>query len=139
MVISGGTPGSQKNTARDGGVIYSGTFNGPIATTTGDAGSATNVSSGMQDQLINALRDQLGEARRLLKENHDPEKTADCADAVEEIDMLDRELAERREYRDPGKLRHRLKQLVGTLTPVTDIIGGTAAFLEIINALKSMF
>jgi hypothetical protein len=45
-------------------------------------------------------------------------------------------LVDQREYRDPGKLRRRLKQLVGTLTPVAEIIGGTAAFLEIINDLK---
>jgi len=136
MTNSSGTPGSQKNTARDGGVIYSGIFQGAIATTTGREGSAANVSFDMQDQVINALHNQLNEARCLLKENHDPEKAADCADAIEEIESLDRELVDQREYRDPGKLRRRLKQLVGTLTPVAEIIGGTAAFLEIINDLK---
>ena len=46
MTNSSGTSGSQKNTARDGGVIYSGTFQGAIATTTGREGSAANVSFG---------------------------------------------------------------------------------------------
>jgi len=138
MNNSGDMPGSQKNTASGGGVVYSGTFSGSIATSTGSGGSAISGNSGAQDQLVDALRGQLGEALRLLNGNHDPARMADREDAIAEIASLDRELADRREARDPGKLRRRLKQLVGALTPVADIIGGTAAFLEIINNLKSM-
>jgi hypothetical protein len=133
-----GTPGGQKNIADHGGVVYNGNFSGPIATSTGRDGRAVNVGTGVQDRLIDELREQLNEARRLLLENRDPGRAADREDAIAEIDSLDAELSEQREDRDAGKLRRRLKKLIGTLMPVTDIIGGFAAFLEIINDLKSI-
>lgn len=138
MTHAGETPGSQKNVADHGGVIYSGKFGAQIATATGRGSRAVNVSKGTHDQLINELREQLSETRRLLVENHDPGRAGDREDAIAEIDSLDGELSDQQEDRDAGKLRRRLKQLVGTLIPVADIIGGTAAFLEIINDLKSI-
>jgi hypothetical protein len=133
-----GTPGSKKNIADHGAVIYSGNFSAPIATATGRDSRVVNVSTGVNDRLISELREQLSEVRRLLVETHDPGRAADCEDAIAEIDSLDGELSDPREDRDVGKLRRRLKKLVGTLLPVADIIGGTAAFLEIINDLKSI-
>ena len=145
MTNSNDTPGSRKNIADHGGVVYSGKFSGPIATATGRDGIAVNASTGMQERLINELRDQLSDARRLLNENHDPGRTAsredaiaDIDDAIADIDSVDRELADRREVRDAGRLRRRLERLAVTLIPVADIIGGAAALLEIINELKSI-
>jgi hypothetical protein len=138
MTHADGTPGSQKNIADHGGVVYSGNFSASIATATGRDSRAVNVSTGVHDRLINELREQLSEVRRLLVENRDPGRAADREDAIAEIDSLDGELSDQREDRDAGKLRRRLKRLVGTLIPVADIIGGTAALLEIINDLKSV-
>jgi hypothetical protein len=138
MTHSNDTPGSRKNIADHGGVVYSGKFSGQIATATGRDGIAVNASTGMQERLINELRDQLSDARRLLNENHDPGRTASREDAIADIDSVDRELADRREVRDAGRLRRRLERLAVTLIPVADIIGGAAALLEIINELKSI-
>lgn len=138
MTYPSSMPESQKNTASRGGVVYSGTFSGPVATATGHGKAAASVSMGAPDQLIKALRDQLAEARRSLEGNSDPAKTADCANAIREIDRLDGELADRQAGRHAGKLRRRLNRLMDILTPVAGIIGGTAAFLEIINDLKSV-
>ena len=87
--------------------------------------------SGPPNSLVRQLRDELTRARECLAAVEVP--TADHEDAMKAIDALQGQVA-----RDPdpdqrglGRLRLRIKQLIGVLTPVAEVIGGVAAFEEI--------
>lgn len=138
MSHSSETAGSHKNVADRGGVVYSGNFTGPIATATGDKGNAVSVSFDAQDQLIEDLRNRLAEARRLLSEQQDPSTAVTRLTAIKEIDALGAELSDHRADRDAGRLRSKINDVISALTPVTGIIGGVAAVLEILKDLNAI-
>lgn len=94
---------------------------------------ANQVSA--QTPVIQQLQDELARMRECLAGVQVP--TDDHEDAMEAVAELQDELA-----RDPapdpggqGRLRVRVRQVMGVLTPVAGIIGGVAALEEICQRL----
>ena len=123
-----GIPGSQRNIIRGtGNIVTGGTF-------TDSHVSATTVNA-PQNPLIRQLQDELTRMRKCLAGVHAP--TNDHEDAMEAVVELQDELA-RNPDPDQGGLRRvrvRVRQVMGVLTPVAGIIGGVAAFEEICQHL----
>lgn len=121
------SPGSQRNTIVGTGNIITGgrVIKSQVV--------AKTVSA--QNPVIQQLQDELSRVRGCLAGVQAP--TDDHEDAMEAVDELRDEVA-----RDPDpdqrglrRLRVRVRQLIGVLTPVAGIIGGVAAFEEICRAL----
>lgn len=120
-------PGSQQNTIHGTGNIITGgkmINSRPIAKT---------VSQ--QNPTVQRLRDELAQVRQSLASAADP--TADQQDALEAVDLFQDEIDQ---DPDPGpvgmkRLRVRLKGLIAVLAPVAELIGGVAAFEEILHRL----
>ena len=127
MPKSEGNPGSQRNTVKGvGNIITGGTFTGsPVSVTV----------SGPQKPVILQLQDELARARECLAGVQD--RTDDDEDALEAIERLQSEVAQHPEPDQGGlrRLRLRVKELIGVLTPVAGIIGGVAALQEICQHL----
>lgn len=120
--------GSQRNTIRGTGNIITG------GTVTNSQVAATSVS-GPVNPLIQQLQDELSKARECLARVQAP--SADHEDAMEAVVELQDEVAQDPEPDQGGlrRLRLRVKELIGVLTPVAGIIGGVAAFEEICRHL----
>jgi hypothetical protein len=128
MPKSEGNPSSRHNTiVGTGNIVTGGTF-------TDSQVSATTVNA-PQNPLIRQLQDELTRIRECLAGEQAP--TDDHEDALEAVAELQDELA-RNPDPDPGglrRLRVRVRQVMGVLTPVAGIIGGVAAFEEICQHL----
>jgi len=130
--------GSQQNTVTGGGTINAGIFNNsPVTTTTGD-NNTTVVNVSQPDPLIEQLRRELDEARRLLERNAieispgNDDEAHDCIDDV--LAVIDNpELSN-----DSGKIRRRLDRLICALTPFAGIIQGIAASIDIFKNIRSV-
>jgi hypothetical protein len=122
-----GLPGSQQNTIIGTGNIITGgrVINSRV--------TATTVNQ--QNPTMLQLREELTRVQRCLAAVEDP--TADQQDALEAVDMLEGELAQDPDPRPDGlkRLRARIKGLIAVLAPVAEIIGGVAAFEEIVRRL----
>ena len=120
--------GSQTNRISGPGIIITG---GKV---TGSQLAATSVS-GSPNPLIQQLQDELSRARECLAGV--PDRTDDDEDALEAIDRLQSEVAQDPEPDQTGlrRLRLRVRELIGVLTPVAGIIGGVAALEEICRHL----
>jgi hypothetical protein len=123
-----GVSGSQRNVIRGtGNIVTGGKF-------TDSQVSATTVNA-PQKPLIQQLQDELTRMRECLAGVQAP--TDDHRDAMEAVAELQDELA-RNPDPDPGglrRLRIRVRQVMGVLTPVAGIVGGVAAFEEICQHL----
>ena len=121
-------PRNQRNTIRGTGSIITG------GTLTNSQVVATSVS-GSPNPLIQQLQDELTRVRQCLASFEAP--TADQEDAIEAIDALQHEVSEDLNPDQGGlrRLRVRVRQLIGVLTPVAGIVGGVAAFEEICRHL----
>lgn len=128
MPKSEGNPGSRHNSiVGTGNIVTGGTF-------TDSQVSATTVNA-PQNPLIRQLQDELTRMRECLAGVQ--ASTDDHEDALEAVAELQDELA-RNPDPDPGglrRLRVRVRQVMGVLTPVAGIIGGVAAFEEICQHL----
>jgi hypothetical protein len=121
-------PRSQRNTIRGTGNIITG------GTLTNSQVVATSVS-GPPNPLIQQLQDELTRVRECLAAFEAP--TADHEDAIEAVDTLQDEVSEDLNPGQSGlrRLRVRVRELIGVLTPVAEIVGGVAAFEEICRHL----
>jgi hypothetical protein len=131
------TTGSQQNTVTGGGTINAGNFdNSPVTTTTGD-NNRTVVSVSQPDPLIERLRRELDEARRLLEQCYangiSPRNDAavDCIDDV--LAVIDNPQLSH----DAGKIRRRLDRLISALIPFAGIIQGIASSVDIFKDIRS--
>ena len=123
-----GVSGSQRNVIRGtGNIVTGGTF-------THSQVSATTVNA-PQKPLIQQLQDELTRMRECLAGVQAP--TDDHGDAMEALAELQDELA-RDPDPDPGglrRLRVRVRQLIGVVAPVAEVVGGVAALEEICRHL----
>jgi hypothetical protein len=127
------TTGSQQNTVTGGGTINAGNFdNSPVTTTTGD-NNRTVVSVSQPDPLIERLRRELDEARRLLEQSYANGNDAalDCIDDV--LAVIDNPKLSH----DAGKIRRRLDRLISALIPFAGIIQGIASSVDIFKDIRS--
>jgi len=127
MPRSGELPGSQQNTIIGAGNIVTG---GRVSNS---SLNATTVQQ--QTPTIQELCEKLTQVRQCLVTVEVP--TTDQQDALEAVDMLQGELAQ---DPDPGpeglkRLRVRIKGLIAVLAPVAELVGGVAAFEEILRRL----
>ena len=130
------TTGSQQNTVTGGGTINTGIFNNsPVTTTTGD-NNRTVVSVSQPDPLIEQLRHELDEARRLLERNA-IEISAGNDNALDYIDDVLAVIDNAELSNDAGKIRRRLDRLISALTPFAGIIQGIAASVDIFKNIRS--
>lgn len=128
------TTGSQQNTVTGGGTINAGNFdNSPVTTTTGD-NNRTVVSVSQPDPLIERLRRELDEARRLLEQSYANGNDAalDCIDDV--LAVIDNPKLSH----DAGKIRRRLDRLISALIPFAGIIQGIASSVDIFKDIRSV-
>jgi hypothetical protein len=128
------TTGSQQNTVTGGGTINAGNFdNSPVTTTTGD-NNRTVVSVSQPDPLIERLRRELDEARRLLEQSYANGNDAalDCIDDV--LAVIDNPKLSH----DAGKIRRRLDRLISALIPFASIIQGIASSVDIFKDIRSV-
>ena len=129
------TTGSQQNTVTGGGTINAGNFNAsPVTTTTGD-NNRTVVSVSQPDPLIERLRHELDEARRLLEQSsaNGNDAALDCIDDV--LGVIDNPKLSH----DGGRIRRRLDRLISALTPFAGIIQGIASSVDIFKDIRSAF
>jgi hypothetical protein len=128
MPEQGPAPRNQRNTVSGtGNIITGGTF-------TGTEVSATTVNA-PQKPPIQQLQDELTRMRECLAGVQ--ALTDDHENAMEAVAELQDELATDPDP-DPGglrRLRVRVRQVMGVLTPVAGIIGGVAALEEICQRL----
>ena len=130
------TTGSQQNMVTGGGTINTGIFNNsPVTTTTGD-NNRTVVSVSQPDPLIEQLRHELDEARRLLERNA-IEISAGNDNALDYIDDVLAVIDNAELSNDAGKIRRRLDRLISALTPFAGIIQGIAASVDIFKNIRS--
>lgn len=123
-----GTPGSQSNSIRGtGNIVTGGTF-------TDSQVSATTVNA-PQNPWIRQLQDELARMRERLAGVQAP--TDDHEDAIEALVELQDEVAQDPDPDQGGlrRLRKRVRQLIGVLAPVAEVIGGVAALEEICRHL----
>jgi Family of unknown function (DUF5955) len=123
-----GIPGSQSNNIRGtGNIITGGTF-------TDSQVSATTVNA-PQNPLIRQLQDELARMRECLAGVRAPAE--DHEDAMEALVELQDEVAQDPDPDQGGlrRLRKRVRQLIGVLTPVAEVVGGVAALEEICRHL----
>lgn len=116
--------GSQQNTIYGAGNIVTG---GKI--------NKSRVIAHTQNSTVQDLRELLARAHESLAAVPDP--TAAQQDALDAVDLLQNEIDE-----DPDPAPDRLKRLrlqvrglIAVLTPVAEVIGGVAAFEEILRHL----
>lgn len=128
MPKSEGNPGSRHNTiVGTGNIVTGGTF-------TGSQVSATTVNA-PQTPLIRQLQDELARMRGCLAGAQ--ARTDDHEDAMEALVELQDEVAQDPDPDQRGlrSLRKRVRQLIGVLAPVAEVIGGVAALEEICRHL----
>lgn len=120
--------GTQDNRIDGPGIIITG---GHVA----DSQLVTTSVSGPPNPLVQQLQAELARARACLAGVQD--RTDDDEDALEAIDRLHSEVAQHPDPDQRGlrRLRLRVRELIGVLTPVAGIIGGVAAFEEICRHL----
>lgn len=117
-------PGSQQNTIHGTGNIVTG---GKI--------TKSRLIAHTQNSTVQDLREQLARAHESLAAVPDP--TAAQQDALDAVNLLQDEIDE---DPDPApdrlkRLRLQLKGLIAVLAPVAEVIGGAAAFEEILRHL----
>jgi hypothetical protein len=117
-------PGSQRNTIHGTGNIVTG---GKI--------TKSRLVAYTQNATVQDLREQLARAHESLAAVPDP--TAGQQDALDAVDLLQDEID-----KDPDpapdrlkRLRLQLRGLIAVLAPVAEVIGGVAAFEEILRRL----
>jgi hypothetical protein len=123
-----GIPGSQSNNIRGtGNIVTGGTF-------TDSQVSAATVNA-PQNPLIRQLQDELARMRARLAGVQAP--TDDHEDVIEALVELQDEVAQDPDPDQGGlrRLRKRVRQLIGVLAPVAEVIGGVAALEEICRHL----
>jgi Family of unknown function (DUF5955) len=123
-----GNPGSRHNTiVGTGNIVTGGTFtNSPV--------SATSVNA-PQNPLIRQLQEELARMRECLAGVQAP--ADDREDAMEALVELQDEVAQDPDPDQGGlrRLRKRIRQLIGVLAPVAEVVGGVAALEEICRHL----
>jgi hypothetical protein len=117
-------PGSQRNTIHGTGNIVTG---GKI--------TKSRLIAYTQNATVQDLREQLARAHESLAAVPDP--TAGQQDALDAVDLLQDEIDN---DPDPApdrlkRLRLQLRGLIAVLAPVAEVIGGVAAFEEILRRL----
>ena len=107
-------------------VSQSGTGTARITVAPADGG----LADGGPDRWLEVLGSELTRIRQLLE----PLSSTDRDDAMDAITSLEADLPEMAGG-TPGRLRRRLKGLLGALDPVVKIIGGVATLEEILRHL----
>lgn len=131
------TTGSQQNTVTGGGAINAGNFDtSPVTTTIGD-NNRTVVSVSQPDPLIERLRHELHEARRLLEQGYATETFPRNDAAFDCIDDVVAVIDNPKLSHDPGKIRRRLDRLISALIPFASIIQGIASSVDILKDIRS--
>lgn len=132
MTSDSSAQGSQHNTITgSGNIVTGGTFSkSPVSSTTIAPGSA---AAGPQEVWVEKLRDELAKVRQRLADPRLPDASTDLDDARTAVEGLQQGLAgpASPEVSTMDRLRLRVKELLGALAPVAEIIGGVAAFEEI--------
>ena len=107
-----------------GNIVTGGTF-------TGSPVSATTAGRVSHNPFIRQLQDELTRVRQCLAEVE--ATTADHEDAIEAVIELQAEVAQDPDPDERGRrrLRKRVRQVIGVLTPVAEVIGAVAALEEI--------
>ncbi len=127
----------RQNVVIGSGNITGGVTDSQVNIVTGDGGLAYNdhtLSTAAQDPWPDQLRNELTRIRRLLEEDHDPARAVDRDDAIEAVTILEAEFlgAQDSSPGDPKGFRRRVKELIGVLAPVAEIVGGVAALQAIL-------
>jgi len=125
---------SQRYVIHGAGSIVSGDIrDSQIVSQSGTGGTAkitVGPADGGPDRWLEVLGSELARIRRLLE----PLASTDRDDAMDAITSLEADLPEMAGG-TPGRLRRRLKGLLGALDPVVKIIGGVATLEEIVRHL----
>ena len=122
-------------------MIGSGNITGTVSNSqvnnqVGDQNLAANSQSPSVDPCLEALGKELTRIRRRLEEIHDPAYSADRDDAIEAVDILTNDInVQEGGASAPRNFRRRVKELIGALAPVAEIIGGVAALEAILQHL----
>jgi hypothetical protein len=131
------TTGSQQNTVTGGDIINAGNFDAsPVTTTIGD-NNRTVVSVSQPDPLIERLRHELDEARRLLEQGYATGISPRNDAALDGIDDMLAVIDNPKLSHDAGKIRRRLDRLILALTPFAGIIQGIASSVDIFKDIRS--
>jgi hypothetical protein len=130
----------QHNVINGDGNIAAGTFtHSQVINQSGDHNHAANNIVRGNDKLgplVKDLETQLAEVRSRLDGIQDPRFSTDRDDALDAVTALQTDLP--RMGDEPGtskRLRQRVKELLGALAPVAEIIGGVAALQGILQHL----
>ena len=129
---------SQRNVIHGAGSIVSGDIRDSQIVSQSGTGTARitvapaggGLADGGPDRWLEVLGSELVRIRRLLE----PLASTDRDDAMDAITSLEADLPEMAGG-TPGRLRRRLKGLLGALDPVVKIIGGVATLEEILRHL----
>jgi hypothetical protein len=131
----------QRYTVGTGNIITGGTVtNSPITNLGGERSRAdvTNAPSSDQPPWLPRLRDELARIGFSLEVDHDPAISVDDRDdAAETVRALQAEVADAQAsgQADVRSFRRRVRELIGVLAPVAEVIGGVAALEAIARHL----
>ena len=129
-------PGKQHNVVHGDGNITAGVFTG--SQVTNQRGSHNIVyGSGAPNPFVERLGNTLADIRSRLEIIQDPGFLTDRDDALDGVTALETDLPSltANEPDAPKKLRRRVKELIGVLAPVAEIIGGIAGLEQILQHL----
>lgn len=131
---------TRNNIVNSDGNITAGTFtHSQVINQSGDHNNAANTIARRNDALnplVQDLETQLAEVRARLDSIQDSRFSTDRDDALDAVTALETDLPRMGDGPDTSKrLRQRVKELLGVLAPVADIIGGVAALQGILQHL----
>jgi hypothetical protein len=132
----------QQYTVGTGNIITGGTVTNSPMTNVGGRQNRVDVtnalSAGLQQSWFPQLRDELARIRPLLEGDHGSAVSEDDRDdAIDAVRALQTEVADAQDSgeADPKGFRRRVKELIGVLAPVAEIVGGVAALQAILQHL----
>ena len=135
---------SEHNITGSGIIITGGTIiNSPVTSTSGARSPVTVGIPASAGPWPGLLAEELARIRQLLEQDDDPGRAIDRGDALGAVAALQADVPGTQGgmsggqdgAREPGNLRRRVKELIGVLAPVAEVIGGVAALQEIVTHL----
>jgi hypothetical protein len=139
MMNENRTPPSRQQSTIHGNVIRA-EAGGQINIAQGENIEQGNISDGRRAEMRDpwgALDAELARIRLRLQDDEGPAASDDRDDAADAVDDLQRILPdmEKGSADSQRKLRRRIRELIGVLAPVAEIIGGVAALEAILQHL----
>ena len=134
-------PRSQKYVVHGDGNITAGVFtDSQVINQSGEGNRAANSLVRGNDALgpwLERLSGELTEMRSRLENIRDPRFSADREDALDAVTVMEADLPGLSASGPdaPRKIRRRVRELLGVLAPVAEIIGGVAALEQILPHL----